>query len=157
VDDKIQRENKLVLEDILEQLDRVSTASGMEPAPAVLRLRTVQHLKHRIEALLKPGVTDMDLLNCLHPTPAVGGAPRQSALEFIRRQETFVRGWYAGALGYVSAHRSEFAVAIRSALIDERGLHLFAGAGIVRGSDPVEEWQELENKIRLPLSLLGFA
>ena len=98
---------------------------------------------------------DWQLLAALHPTPAVGGAPREAALAFIRESEPYDRGWYAGACGMLSRETSEFSVAIRSARITAQGISLFAGAGIVAGSEPAPEWAELDNKIANVLSLLG--
>ena len=118
-------------------------------------MRLLQHLKCDIEAELKPGVCDWQLLAALHPTPAVGGAPREAALAFIRECEPHDRGWYAGACGMLSRETSEFSVAIRSARIRGSRISLFAGAGIVAGSEPAAEWAELDNKIANVLSLLG--
>ena len=96
---------------------------------------------------LKDGVTDAGLLEALHPTPAVGGYPRDRALGEIRDLEPFDRGWYAGPVGWIGAEASEFAVGIRSGLVRGRTLDLYSGAGIVAGSVPDEEWAEIEQKI----------
>ncbi len=152
-DPKIKRENALVLNDILTRLNKVSLDVGLDPV-GVLKLKSVQHLKQRIHAYLRPEINDPELLDELHPTPAVGGTPKQNALDFICRNETYHRGWYAGAVGYLSTEQSEFSVAIRSALIQDRQIKLFAGAGIVAGSIPELEWQELDNKINTVLTLL---
>lgn len=151
-DHKIKHENQLVLDDILAQLSKVSLDIGLDKV-SILKLNQLQHLKQRIHAYLKPDASDHDLLNALHPTPAVGGTPRKSALAFIKQNEPYSRGWYAGAIGVLSQQQSQFAVAIRSALIQHNQITLFAGAGIVKGSDPALEWQELEHKIATPLSL----
>ena len=83
-----------------------------------------------------------------NPTPAVGGFPRPQALKLIQELEPFERGWYAAPVGWVGYDDAEFAVAIRSGLVDRDRLLLFAGAGIVSGSQAEEEWAEVENKIR---------
>ena len=140
--------------DILSRLAPLTTDATLTE-PRILKLRLLQHLKCDIEAELKPGVCDWQLLAALHPTPAVGGAPREAALAFIREFEPYDRGWYAGACGMLSRETSEFSVAIRSARITARGISLFAGAGIVAGSEPAAEWAELDNKIANVLSLLG--
>ena len=114
---------------------------------SVLKLEQVQHLYNKIEAVLKEDVTDTDLLTALHPTPAVGGLPREAALEKLAALEPFDRGWYAAPVGFLGRDRAEFAVAIRSALVRENRVNLYAGAGIVEGSVAENEWQELENKI----------
>lgn len=153
-DSKNRLENRLVHADILHRLAPLSTHASLTE-PRILKLRLLQHLKCDIEAELSPGVCDWQLLDALHPTPAVGGAPRESALAFIREFEPYDRGWYAGACGMLSRETSEFSVAIRSALIREQAISLFAGAGIVAGSEPAAEWAELDNKIANVLSLLG--
>ncbi|MGY3887476.1 isochorismate synthase [Aeromonas aquatica] len=153
-DNKNRLENRLVHADILSRLAPLTTSTSLTE-PRILKLRLLQHLKCDIEAELEPGVGDWQLLDALHPTPAVGGAPREAALAFIRAYEPHDRGWYAGACGMLSRETSEFSVAIRSALVSEQAIHLFAGAGIVAGSEPAAEWAELDNKIANVLSLLG--
>ena len=114
----------------------------------ILKLSKVQHLYTQCHGTLAADLTDADILPKLHPTPAVGGFPRSQALKLIQELEPFERGWYAAPVGWVGYDDAEFAVAIRSGLIDRDRLLLFAGAGIVRGSQPEEEWAEIENKIR---------
>jgi menaquinone-specific isochorismate synthase len=153
-DSKNRLENRLVYADILNRLAPLTHHTSLKE-PHILKLRLLQHLKSDIEAELRPEVCDWQLLTALHPTPAVGGAPRETALEFIRRHEPYERGWYAGACGMLSRETSEFAVAIRSARITPEAVTLFAGAGIVAGSEPSAEWDELDHKIAHVLSLLG--
>jgi menaquinone-specific isochorismate synthase len=114
----------------------------------ILKLNKVQHLYTQCHGTLAADLTDADILPKLHPTPAVGGFPRPQALKLIQELEPFERGWYAAPVGWVGYDDAEFAVAIRSGLVDRDRLLLFAGAGIVRGSQPEEEWAEIENKIR---------
>ncbi|KAJ1490384.1 ADC synthase, partial [Baffinella frigidus] len=118
----------------------------------VLKLRHVQHLARRIRAVRRPsdkdGQTFIGLLQTLNPTPAVCGESRPVATEFIRRQERFDRGFYGGPVGFVSSVSCEFAVGIRSVLCEPRALHVYAGAGIVPGSDPDSEWAETDHKMR---------
>jgi menaquinone-specific isochorismate synthase len=113
----------------------------------ILKLNKVQHLYTQCHGTLTADLTDADILPKLHPTPAVGGFPRPQALKLLQELEPFERGWYAAPVGWVGYDDAEFAVAIRSGLIDRSRLLLFAGAGIVRGSQPEEEWAEIENKI----------
>ncbi|WP_348686728.1 isochorismate synthase [Aeromonas bestiarum] len=153
-DSKNRLENRLVHADILSRLAPLTTGASLTE-PRILKLRLLQHLKCDIEAELSPGVCDWQLLDALHPTPAVGGAPREAALAFIRECEPYQRGWYAGACGMLSRETSEFSVAIRSARVTAQTITLFAGAGIVAGSEPAAEWAELDNKIANVLSLLG--
>ena len=106
----------------------------------------MQHLYKKFSCELKTPLLDRDLLDALHPTPAVGGTPRDKALSYIKKNEPFDRGWYAGPIGWISPVKSDIVVAIRSALIKDDTIHLFAGTGIVQGSIPLKEWEELDNK-----------
>ncbi len=153
-DSKNSHENQLVRQHIVDQLNPLSNYVGAEERPSVFKLNHIQHLHRSIRAELKQGVSDFQLLQALHPTPAVGGLPRDSAMSFIRQREGYMRGWYAGACGYFNKLDSEFSVAIRSALLEPGRINLFAGAGIVAGSDPETEWQELENKLATIMSIL---
>lgn len=120
----------------------------------LLKLRHVQHLLSRIEGMLKEPGHDAALLRRFHPTPAVGGVPTPQAMELIEILEPFDRGWWAGPVGWVGYDSTEFAVAIRSGLVVDDTLSLYSGAGIVPGSEPEEEWLEIENKMRNFLSIL---
>ncbi len=153
-DNKNSVENQLVRSHIVNMLTPLSHYVGAEESAKIFKLTHIQHLHRAIRAELKVGVNDFQLLQALHPTPAVGGLPRHSAMNFIRQREGYMRGWYAGACGYFNKYESEFSVAIRSALIEPGRINLFAGAGILAGSDPQAEWQELENKIATIMSIL---
>ena len=97
--------------------------------------------------MLKTDVKDEDLVALLHPTPAVGGAPREKAISFISHQEPYVRGLYAGACGVVGGDMTELTVSIRSACLTPDSLSLYSGAGIVQESLAESEWLELDNKL----------
>ena len=143
-DDKNQRENMLVVEDICQRLQGCTQTLDVLP-PQVLRLRKVQHLRRCIWTELNQA-DDMLCLMQLQPTAAVAGIPRELAREFIQQNEPFEREWYAGSAGYLSRRQSEFCVSLRSAKISANVVRLYAGAGIVRGTDPEQEWQEIDNK-----------
>lgn len=151
-DDKNQRENMLVVEDICQRLQSESPTLDVLP-PQIVRLRKVQHLRRCIWTELS-APDDRRCLLQLQPTAAVAGLPRRAALAFIERREPFAREWYAGSAGYLSLAQSEFCVALRSAKVEDDTLRLYAGAGIVSGSDPQQEWQEIENKAAGLRSLL---
>ncbi len=153
-DSKNLNENQFVVDDIIERLTPYSEQVSVEPEAHLVRLRKVQHLKRCIHAQLKPGVNGVQLLRALQPTAAVAGLPRQAALDFITQHEPFARGWYAGSMGYFSQQKAEFCVAIRSALVVDDEVQLFAGAGIVPGSIAEHEWQELDKKMSTLLSLI---
>ncbi len=151
-DSKNQHENLVVVDDICQQLQGAVTGIDVSPAK-VIRLRKIQHLYRSIAAtLLAP--SDSDCLQRLQPTAAVCGLPRRVAREFLAEHEPFSRGWYAGTGGFVSLNRSEFAVSLRCAQIDGTQISLYSGAGIVSGSDPEQEWEEIENKAAGLKSLL---
>ena len=143
-DDKNQRENMLVVEDICQRLQGCTQTLDVLP-PQVLRLRKVQHLRRCIWTELNQADDTLCLMQ-LQPTAAVAGIPRELAREFIQQNEPFEREWYAGSAGYLSRRQSEFCVSLRSAKISANVVRLYAGAGIVRGSDPEQEWQEIDNK-----------
>ncbi|MFM1822502.1 MAG: hypothetical protein RI967_768, partial [Planctomycetota bacterium] len=144
---KDRREQTLVVERVREALAACATTLRIDPEPRLLRLAYVQHLSTRLVGELRAGVGDLDLVRALHPTPAVAGAPVADAVAILRALEPFDRGLYAGPVGVVSADGAEVAVAIRSARIEGDALVAFAGAGIVDGSDPAEEWRETGHKL----------
>ncbi|UTV26917.1 isochorismate synthase [Photobacterium atrarenae] len=154
-DSKNRYENQLVVDDIVQRLTPCCSELAVAGTPELVKLRQIQHLKRSISAALNIGVTSAALLECLQPTAAIAGLPRDAALGFIETHEPFARGWYSGAVGYIGQAQSEFCVAIRSALMQDGELHLFAGAGIVPGSTAVSEWQELERKTETLSHLLG--
>lgn len=114
----------------------------------VLQLPHVQHLRTPIECILHPNTTTEQLLDRLHPTPAVCGIPKQLSNQLIAEIEPFHRGWYAGTMGIEHNGNTDFTVMIRSALwIGEAG-YAWSGAGIVEESDADLEWVEIENKAK---------
>ncbi|NUY56361.1 hypothetical protein BZG79_09825 [Salinivibrio sp. MA427] len=145
-DSKNVHENQLVVDDIFAGLRRHSLTITVDPEPHLIVLRHLQHLRRRISAIVGPGVDDSVILGALQPTAAVAGLPRDTARAFLAEQG-ITRGRYSGAVGYISQRESQFCVAIRSAQLTDNTVDLFAGAGIVPGSDPEAEWQELDNKL----------
>ncbi len=144
---KERHEQELVRRDLLRRLHLLGHCVEADETPSLLRLERKQHLLSRLSARLHPGVGDAEVLQALHPTPAVGGAPRENALRELPRLEPFARGWYAAPVGWFGPDEAEFAVAIRSGLVQGRQVSVYSGAGIVEGSDPGDEWQEIESKI----------
>ena len=142
------REHNFVREMIYNELLKICSDIDMDDKVQVLQLHRLAHLYTRCTATLKPEFEhDNDVLSLLHPTPAVGGVPKAPAMEHIMELEPFSRGWYAAPVGWVSQDASEFCVGIRSALINGRFAYLYSGAGLVKGSDPFSEWEEVEQKI----------
>ncbi len=153
-DAKNRHEHGLVAEAIQAQL--APFAGGVRTGDRrIRRLATVQHLYAPITATLDEDAHALDLVEALHPTPAVGGLPPGRALETIRRSEPFDRGWYAAPVGWLdAAGDGEFAVAIRSAVVERARATMFAGVGVVADSDPDSEWDEVQLKYRPLLDAL---
>ena len=144
---KDQREHAYVRESIRKALDPLCQEFRIDEEASGLQQARRWHLVSRSSGLLNRGVHGSDVMEALHPTPAVGGYPVDPALAAIRDLEDFDRGWYAGPVGWIGPQGAEFAVALRCGLVRDRTLFLFAGAGIVEGSDPAAEWREIEQKI----------
>lgn len=138
-------ENLLVVDDICSHLADCAEDITVGDAE-IKRLHNVQHLRRQIQTVLAPQVTDADCLTRIHPTAAVAGLPRSIAKQFIRQNEPFERGWYAGTLGYFTPQSAEFCVTLRSALIEQNRITVYAGAGIVEESTAESEWAEIERK-----------
>lgn len=146
--EKLVREHEFVAETIREQLEPLASEVCVADR-TIRRLATIQHLQTPIEATLDDDRHVLEIVEALHPTPAVGGLPLEAALETIREIEPFERGWYAAPVGWFdAAGDGEFAVAIRSGLATDDAVTLFAGNGIVADSDPEEEWDEVQLKFR---------
>lgn len=142
------REHAFVKDTIYRELQPVSSTIEMEENLRVLQLNRLAHLYSRCTAVLKPEFSrDSTVLSLLHPTPAVGGVPKEAAITRITELEPFCRGWYAAPVGWISRNGAEFAVGIRSALVNKGTTSLYSGAGLVRGSNPDLEWREIEEKI----------
>ncbi len=127
-----------------------------EPAPTVVHAGPVQHLATLVEGRLsRPAPSVLDLVAALHPTPAVGGWPREPALALIDELEGADRGRYAGPVGWVdAAGNGAWAVGIRSVQLDGPTARVFAGVGVVADSDPVAELAETRAKARTLLDVL---
>ncbi len=153
--EKDVREQRLVLETITGRLAQLGLKVVHQAQPGLRRLANVQHLHTPVRAELGDQVSLLTALSWLHPTPAVGGTPVAAAVARIRGLEGFPRGLYAGAIGWVNARGGgEFLVGIRSALVDGATARVYAGAGIVAGSNPEKEFAETELKFRAMLDAL---
>ncbi len=152
--DKDRAEHAHVVDEIRARLTALGAAVCAPSAPGLRALSHVLHLHTPITAQLTSPLHVLDLVAALHPTPAVGGVPEQAALAWLARHEPFARGWYASPVGWFDeVGDGDFRVALRSAVLDGSHAHLFAGAGIVRGSRPEMELAET----RLKLEALGHA
>jgi isochorismate synthase len=156
---KDREEHEIVVRSTLSALEEVCEDVRRVPGtPRVVTARAVQHLETPIEATMADAGHVLDLVERLHPTPAVGGFPRDTAAIVIRELEEISRGWYAGPFGWTDLDGAgEIAVAIRSALLSGRTASVFAGCGIVADSDPAAEFAEAALKMQPMLAALGAA
>jgi isochorismate synthase len=146
---KEQAEHAVVVRALREALADACDDLELDEAPRLLRLEGIQHLETPIRGRLHGDRSLVELLGSLHPSPAVGGAPRAAALRWLERHEALDRGWYGGPIGFVDASGDgEFSVSLRCALLRGDRARLFAGAGIVDGSRPEAELAETRLKLR---------
>lgn len=155
--EKDRREHAAVVEQVVETLRPWCVRLRVPEAPSLVSTPTMWHLATEITGeLIDPEVTSLDLATALHPTPAVCGTPQDAARDAIADAEPFDRGFYAGMVGWCdSSGDGEWVVAIRCADIESEVLRLYAGAGIVLGSDPADELAETSAKLRTALSAMG--
>lgn len=153
---KERAEHRFVVEAVREALEPACTMLTVPREPELMKVANIQHLYTPVTGHVREGVDVLELVERMHPTPAVGGWPKHDALAAIRDLEAMDRGWYAGPIGWVDLEGDgEFAVALRSALLTDGEAALYAGAGIVAGSDPAAEFAETELKFRPLLGALG--
>ena len=158
---KVRAEHQFVVDNITERLATLGLVGETLAVPEVLSLARVQHLRTPITARVERrtgGVSDMDVLrvaSVLHPTPAVAGTPTDVAVAWLRSHESFDRGWYAGPVGWCDLDgNGELRVALRSALVEPNGVHLFSGAGVITDSVPEDELAETAVKLRALLDVM---
>jgi isochorismate synthase len=154
--DKEQEEHRAVVDRLCEALGDLCEEFDVDALPTVMRTADIQHLHTALRGRLRQPTTILEVAGRLHPTPAVAGVPLEGALDWIRSHESLDRGWYAGAVGWVNRDgEGDFAVAIRSALVTGQRALVFAGCGIVAGSDPEREYQESQIKMRPMMRAFG--
>lgn len=155
---KERAEHACVVRDMVARLSALGCTVRRDVAPHVLTLARIQHLETKIAAAVPDGLTLLDVLASLHPTPAVCGTPRKVALSILTENEVFDRGWYAGPVGwFASDGKGIFVPALRSAVSTGSCWRLFAGGGIVAGSHPAREWEETELKFQPVLRAMARA
>ncbi|XP_045829634.1 isochorismate synthase, chloroplastic-like isoform X1 [Trifolium pratense] len=137
----------IVRETIRRKLEVVCEKVTIDPKKMIRKLPRIQHLFAQLTGRLRSEEDEFEILSSLHPSPAVCGFPTEEAQNLIAETEVFDRGMYAGPVGWFGGGESEFAVGIRSALVEkELGALIYAGTGIVEGSNSYLEWDELELK-----------
>jgi isochorismate synthase len=154
--EKDREEHAVVVDMLRSSLAPIVETLRVADAPTVQPLRHLQHLVTPVTGTTRDEAGILALAGQLHPTPAVGGAPREVALALIEEHEAFDRGWYAGPIGWLGADGDgEMMVALRCGLVTGREATLFAGCGIVADSDPAQEWEESRLKMRTMIAALG--
>lgn len=154
-DPKELAEHAVVVREILSALEPLCTALVASHSPSLLRLPNVQHLASHVHGRVRAEVGVFELLQRMHPTPAVGGAPRAAAIDWLRRHGEADRGWYTGGVGWLDDAGGDIWVALRCAALRGRVASLYAGAGIVAGSDPQQELRETGWKLQAMLEALA--
>jgi menaquinone-specific isochorismate synthase len=154
--DKNRREQRIVTDRIVRALRPHAVWVEAAPEPEIVKVANIQHLATPVLAQLAEPRSAIEMAGLLHPTPAVGGEPWPAAAPAIAELEGMDRGWYAAPVGWMDATEDgEFCVALRTALLRDREAHLFAGVGVVAGSDPEAELAETEVKLQALLPLIA--
>ncbi|WP_043138401.1 isochorismate synthase [Aeromonas bestiarum] len=156
---KDQHEHRLVIDEIRRVLTPHCRELAIPANPTLMSTDTLWHLGTPIAGQLHPGQASVLSLACqLHPTPALCGYPTELARQFILEQEPFRRALFSGIVGWCDSQgNGEWAVVIRCGVLDGHQVELFAGAGIVAGSDPAMEWAETGTKLGTMLKALGLS
>ncbi|WP_047979667.1 isochorismate synthase [Ornithinibacillus contaminans] len=155
-DEKNLQEHDFVVQMIKTSIAKFCDTIQVPDKPVLYKLRNLQHLYTPVRGGFKAGSSIFNVVEALHPTPALGGEPREAALAFIREEELLERGWYGAPIGWIDSNQNgEFAVAIRSGLIQGNQASLFAGCGVVADSDPEAEFEETSIKFLPMLTVLG--
>ncbi|WP_019243994.1 MULTISPECIES: isochorismate synthase [Bacillus] len=155
-DPKNLKEHQYVVSMIQKAMQSVCHDVDVPSKPILMKIKHIQHLYTPVVAKSEQNVSLLDIVKKLHPTPALGGLPQQEAVKWIRENESLERGIYGAPLGWMDANgNGEFAVALRSALLQGKEASLFAGCGIVEDSNPEEEYKETWIKFQPMLNALG--
>ncbi|MDQ0273836.1 isochorismate synthase [Cytobacillus purgationiresistens] len=155
-DEKNLEEHQYVVDMIKAAMEQVSVKVKLPDQPRLMKLRDIQHLYTPVTAEANADSSILQLIERLHPTPALGGVPRTKAVEKIRELESLDRGMYGSPLGWLDYKgNGDFAVALRSGLIQQNEASIFAGCGVVKDSTAESEYQETKIKFRPMLSALG--
>lgn len=152
---KLLHEHAIIVDHIRTKLEPLCPQLELPVAPSLMKLQHLYHLQTRINGQIDDSVSLFDLIEQLHPSPAIGGQPHQPAMQWIQQNEAYDRGWYTGGFGWMDNNQQgEISVLLRCALIKNRQLDLFAGAGLVAESNANSEWHETELKMKTILELI---
>lgn len=154
-DSKLLNEHAIIADDIYRRLDPYCHVLKMPVNPLLMKLHNMYHLETPISGQLREQKNIFDVIDTLHPTPAIAGYPARQAQQWLLQNECYNRGWYTGAFGWIRGiDNGELSVFLRCALIKDNSAQLFAGAGLVAESVAEQEWQETELKINTILDML---
>lgn len=155
-DQKNAHEHQYVVHQISEVFANLCAETEVLKQPELLKMRDIQHIYTGVKGTALPHVSLLDFVEGLHPTPALGGTPKEKAMIMIRELERNERGYYASPIGWLDYDdNGEFVVGIRSGLVSQDQVTLYAGCGIVADSEPDKEYEETMIKFRPMLSALG--
>jgi menaquinone-specific isochorismate synthase len=155
-DPKNRIEHDYVVQMIKAAMEKVCSTYDIPTEPSLIKMKDIQHLFTPVTGSLKNSASIFSLIELLHPTPALGGYPQKQAIKKIREAEILDRGLYGAPIGWLDYQgNGEFAVSIRSALIQKNEASLFAGCGVVKDSDAESEFKETAIKFKPMLSALG--
>ncbi|TCN24331.1 isochorismate synthase [Mesobacillus foraminis] len=155
-DQKNLNEHQYVVEMISEAMLETCEKVKIPNSPKLMKMKYIQHLYTPVVGKSRAETSLLHLVDRLHPTPALGGLPKQDAIEKIREIEDLDRGFYAAPIGWMDYKANgEFAVAIRSALVQGKEASLFAGCGVLADSNAESEFNETSIKFRPMLTALG--
>jgi isochorismate synthase len=156
--EKDREEHAVVVAMLRATLAPLVSDLDLPRVPRTVRNARLQHLLTDATGTLRDGVGLFDVVQRLHPTPAVGGWPTDAALDLLDEESDLERGWYAGPVGWLDrSGDGDVTVAIRSALLSDHEASLFAGCGIVADSEPDREWDESSLKLRVMGDALGWS
>jgi menaquinone-specific isochorismate synthase len=144
--EKLIREHGIVTDEIGNRFNQICENVLISPT-SILKLDYIAHRHQKITGPLKEAVTLNQIIDLLHPTPAVGTMPKENGINIINQLEKKKRNFYAAPFGIITAKMTELAVGLRSATLKNNLLTIHSGCGVVKGSDPLLEWTETENKM----------
>lgn len=155
-DQKNLIEHQYVVEMIKEAMEQTCDSVYLPERPQLMKTKDIQHLYTPVVGKNRRGTSLLTLVDKLHPTPALGGLPKEKAVEKIREIEDLDRGFYASPIGWLDYQENgEFVVGLRSGLVQGKEATLFAGCGVVADSDAESEYTETSIKFRPMLNALG--
>ena len=153
----LRKEHNIVVNHFIQKIKSISKEKIIISDPMIIELENIYHLLTKLQIKIKH-LNHLNILESLHPSPALSGYPVDEAIEWIRKYETFHRGWYSGTIGYIDNNESHFYAALRCAnfLSNKQTIMAYAGNGIVENSNADFEIKELKSKFKVIKNSIGF-